>query len=70
MVKALRAPSELVVACSSGMSNFSTVLSDSPNLFRISEAVFPRASKTWFSSLAVLQRAASSRLVPVFAASV
>ena len=35
-----------------GVSNFCTVLSDSPSLFRISEAVLPKASSTWFLSLA------------------
>src|ERR1700757_235585 len=45
---AFKASSEGVLACSRGVSNFCTVLNDSPSLLRISEAVFPRASSTWF----------------------
>jgi hypothetical protein len=43
-LKAFRASSDGVVACSSGVSNFCTVLSDSPSLFRISDAVLPSTS--------------------------
>ena len=51
-LKAFKASSDGVVACSSGVSNFCTVLSDSPSLFRISAADFPNASSTWFLSIA------------------
>ena len=41
-LKSFKASSDGVVACSRGVFSFCTVLSDSPSLFRISEAVFPR----------------------------